>query len=510
MNKSKNKDEQYISKLIDKKRVVNGQEEESIEKELSEKIFEKNRKIILEQVGGMVDNTSNLSRIKMWKIKQRVCPKTDNNYAVAKKNDKGELITEKSELKDLYTVVYKSRLKHREIKTDYLKLKELKNALFEFRLKLAKLRISESWKYSDLMKVTKNIKKNKAADPKGLINELFKPGVAGSDLLKSLLMLCNQVKDECEIPAFMKMTNITSIFKNKGSKSDLNNDRGVFNVITVISIIDNLIYNDFYSIIDENMSDSNVGGRRDRNIRDNLFIVNGVMNFARREKLEVDINLYDIAKCFDSMWYEETMNDLWDVGVQNDKFAVIAKMNKKCNISIKTPVGMTNRFDMNKIEMQGTKFSNIKCSIQIDTLGRECYTSGEGLFLYKNAVYVPPLGMIDDIASFALSGPNSIKTNSITNAQIESKKLEFGSNKCYNIHIGELEDTHSKLKVHGDILSVKQYETYLGDIICSSGSNDRNIENRKNQGLASINQITSMLNLTSLGHYFFEIALILR
>ena len=100
---------------------------------------------------------------------------------------------------------------------------------------------------------------------------------------------------------------------------------------------------------------------------------------------------------------------------------------------------------MNKIEMQGTKFSNIKCSIQIDTLVRECYTSGEGLFLYKNAVYVPPLGMIDDIASFALSGPNSIKTNSITNAKIESKKLEFGSNKCYNIHIGELEDTHSKL-----------------------------------------------------------------
>ena len=184
-------------------------------------------------------------------------------------------------------------------------MKELKNALFELRLKLAKLRISESWKYSDLIKVTKNIKKNKAADPKGLINELFKPGVAGRDLLQSLLMLCNQVKDECEIPAFMKMTNITSIFKNKGSKSDLNNDRGVFNVITVRSIIDNLIYNDFYSIIDRNMSDSNVGGRQNRNIRDNLFIVNGVMNFARREKLEVDINLYDIAKCFDSMWYEE-------------------------------------------------------------------------------------------------------------------------------------------------------------------------------------------------------------
>ena len=118
------------------------------------------------------------------------------------------------------------------------------------------------------------------------------------------------------------------------------------------------------------MSDSNVGGRKERNIRDNLFIVNGVINYARREKLEVDINLYDIAKCFDSMWFEETMNDLWDAGVQNDKFAVIAKMNEHCNIAVKTPVGVTDRFDMERIEMQGTKFSNIKCSIQMDTLGR--------------------------------------------------------------------------------------------------------------------------------------------
>ena len=123
---------------------------------------------------------------------------------------------------------------------------------------------------------------------------------------------------------------------------------------------------------------------------------------------------------------------------------------------------------------------------------------------------MPPLGMIDDIASFALSGPDAIKTNSIINTKIESKKLEFGPTKCYNIHIGEWKDTHLNLKVHGEILNVKQYETYLGDIICGSGFNDKNIEKRRNQGLATINQIISMLNMTSLGHYYFEIALILR
>ena len=118
--------------------------------------------------------------------------------------------------------------------------------------------------------------------------------------------------------------------------------------------------------------------------------------------------------------------------------------------------------------------------------------------------------MIDDIASFALSGSNAIMTNAIINSKMETKKLEFGSSKCYNIHIGNLKDTHNMLRVHSDTLNVKEYETYLGDVISNTGSNEKNIEKRKNEGLAAINQISSILNLTSLGHFYFEIALILR
>ena len=118
--------------------------------------------------------------------------------------------------------------------------------------------------------------------------------------------------------------------------------------------------------------------------------------------------------------------------------------------------------------------------------------------------------MIDDIASFSLSGPNAIMTNAIINSKIESKKLEFGPTKCYNIHIGKSKEMHSILKVHGEKLNVKEYETYLGDVISRTGSNENNIEHRKNEGISGINQIMSMLNLTSLGHYYFEIAIILR
>ena len=75
---------------------------------------------------------------------------------------------------------------------------------------------------------------------------------------------------------------ITSIYKQKGDKSSLDNDRGIFNVTKPRSIIDKLLYNDIYDGIDSNMSSSNCGERKKRSIRDNLFIVYAIINDALR------------------------------------------------------------------------------------------------------------------------------------------------------------------------------------------------------------------------------------
>ena len=69
---------------------------------ITHKIFEKTQKIIIEQAGGIVETPSNLSRVKMRKMKNKKCPKTDGNYPIAKMNTNGDLIKNKSELKSLY------------------------------------------------------------------------------------------------------------------------------------------------------------------------------------------------------------------------------------------------------------------------------------------------------------------------------------------------------------------------------------------------------------------------
>ena len=57
-------------------------------------------------------------------------------------------------------------------------------------------------------------------------------------------------------------------------------------------------------------------------------------------------------------------------------------------------------------------------------------------------------------------------------------------------------------------MSTSESETYLGDVICVSGSNKKNIENRRDQAIWSVSQIMTMID--QMPHYYFEIRLVLR
>ena len=120
----------------------------------------------------------------------------------------------------------------------------------------------------------------------------------------------NGIKQHFIIPDYFTLSNITSIYKNKGSKSDLNNDRGIFIISVFKKVLDKLTYNEFYETIDSNMSDSNIGSRKCQNIRNHLFIVYSVINEVLRKKdICIDIQIYDLIKAFDNLWLEDSLND---------------------------------------------------------------------------------------------------------------------------------------------------------------------------------------------------------
>ena len=70
----------------------------------------------------------------------------------------------------------------------------------------------------------------------------------------------------------------------------------------VRSILDKLVYNDIYSNVNASMSCSNIGARKNRNIRDHLFVVNAILNEVKNDKNceAVDIQIFDVTNALTS------------------------------------------------------------------------------------------------------------------------------------------------------------------------------------------------------------------
>ena len=492
---------------------------EQVEEEIYEKISESNAKLVTEQLSCLDTLDGKFSQIGMWKIKKRICPRP-KDPPTAKKDEFGNLITAPTALKNLYLKTYRNRLEHRKINERYQQLRELKTELWDLRFESLKEKEAVLWTLADMEKATKSLKNNQSRDPNGMISELFKPNLAGKDLKLALVGLMNLVQIYLFLPEYMEYADITSIFKNKGSRMELSGDRGIFILGVLRKILDKLLYLDKYQDLETNMSDSNIGARKKKNVRNHLFIVYGVITSVLRENRGcVDIQIYDLVQAFDSLWLQDCMNELYDCLPANQrdrKLALIYQTNMNNLVAVNTPVGQTDRVNMPQIVQQGGGWGPMECSVSIDKLGRICSQRREYIYKYKDKVDIIALAMVDDLLGIAPCGLESLAMNTFINVQIEMKKLKFhtpgpdGKTKCHKIHVGRKHEFCPTLLVHGTTMPAVSSDTYLGDIICGDGTNKSNIESRVLKGQGKIALIMSMIGKISLGKYFFKIALLLR
>ena len=300
----------------------------------------------------------------------------------------------------------------------------------------------------------------------------------------------------------------------------LESDRGIFNTNVLKRVIDRLIYNDKYDDIDAGMSDSNIGGRRRKNIKNHLFVIYGIMNSViNGDAAPIDIQIYDIEKAFDALWLEDTMNDMFDTipeSSRDDKISLIYESNRHNRVAVNTAVGQTDRVNIPQIVMQCGTWGPLQCSNTIDSIGRLCYDRGQHLYLYKNRVNVLPLGMVDDLIGVSRCGHQSVELNTYITTHIELKKLQFhvpdekGKTKCHHIHVGKPSICCPQLKIHGYNMEKVNQDTYLGDILSFDGRNKVNISDRVCKGRGIMNTIMNILETVSFGYHYFRIFTLLR
>ena len=119
------------------------------------------------------------------------------------------------------------------------------------------------------------------------------------------------------------------------------------------------------------MSDSNIGAKRKRNIKDHLL--HGGEDC-------IDIQIYDLEKAFNALWLEECLNDIVDTLPEhkmNDEITLIYESNKDNLVAVNTAVGLTERVNIPNIVQQGGTWGSMLCSNSVDTIGKKCRDRGE-------------------------------------------------------------------------------------------------------------------------------------
>ena len=530
----RNKIRQEIKTCSEERRRIDLEEEVSdLEKRISDIVEDSNMKKFLHDFGPIMNDESSSTNESIWKIKRKVFRKNSSSVPSAMLNENGRLVSEPKELKNATIKHFTERFRNRPILPGYESLKYLKDELCHVRLQYIESLPFEPWKMDQLEKVLKSLKKGKSKDPYGLIGEFFRIENIGEDLKISLLKLFNNIKENISISRLLTQVDIIPIWKGRGDRRSLENQRGIAIVNKFKDILMKIIYLEEYENIDENMSDSNIGARKNLNIRNHIFIINSIINESLQQKTPIDVIISDYRQCFDVLWNNEVTNDLFENGVTNRNLNIIHKANETNHVAVVTSVGKTEAKEIKDTILQGETMAPIACSSLVDSVGKECTEEGKYLYMYRNTVGVPPLTMIDDSIAVGKCGMESILVNEYLNTKTNIKKLQYNEDKCYKMHVGREKEECPKVTINtwrvknvknivtskyeiademGDITELNEAESqrYLGDIVQSNGKNDENIRKRREKGFIIINQIKKILENGFFGKHYFQAAVILR
>ena len=515
MNEKKKLLRQKVIKMEDLKRVDNI--EKQITKELEDEELEKIQKVL----GEMETGKGHINSTNVWKEMKKAYPKKNKPLPTGVKNIRGKLITNPDEKKKVTLEHFVHRMRKRPVKEEFNEEIKENKKLLEKRLTEAKQKKSPPFEMKELEGVLKSLKTGKSKDPDNYIRELFRTETIGSDLKLSILMMMNKMKEQVAIPDALKRANITILHK-KDCKLDLKNWRGIFVSSVLRTILMKLLHERAYPKINSNMTDAQIGARRNKSVRNHLFVLNAILSdvLSSTKKEPIDLHIMDYKQMFDAEDLDIALNAVYEAGVTDDTLALIKEANKTNTFAVKTPNGLTEIRTINNKIMQGDVLAPLVSSNMVDVHICKVAKVTGNVYLYKGQVEIPPLAMQDDTLGISTCGRKSKEMNKFLNDQTNKMNLQYGSEKCVKMHIEKKHKTLDKppcpeLSVdmwkdkvakdgNGKDILVDEYsgqepmkdvqqKKYLGNIITNDSTNSLNIKDRTNKAMGNVDKIITGL-----------------
>ena len=453
-------------------------------------------------MGNLTDEHGKMTVDKFWKLKKSLSSKDQSRASIINRQNV-ELFSPEA-IKKEYQLEFYNRLSHKTIDPMFENFEKRSNDLFQLMLNISSKRKDEpDFTVEEVWSVTLTLNAPSSAGTNGFPPEVYVK--AGRGFFVHLTVMLNAVKNKLSIPSEWFELLIVTLFKNKGSRKFLEYYRGIFLSNVVPKIMEKLIKNRI-SVHLKKVNPLQCGSTENRSTCDILFLLYGVIDHAKYLNKQIYLTFYDYSTCFDSIWLEDSMITLWELGVRSELFALIFKLNEVAHIQVKTPFGLTDQFECPRIVKQGSVLSSNLCSSSTAQICDYNHKGGmfTGTFVINDLLYVDDTTDInDDINETELSHQEVVNFS-------KCKRLTINHPKCALLTINKKAHHSNPTLTIGDgtIPQVERTKA-LGDMVNQRGNNVDLIEGKVKSAKAAMTECLSMCNEVTMGLFFVESATIL-
>lgn len=227
--------------------------------------------------------------------------------------------------------------------------------------------LDEQPRFDETVQAIRSLKNNKSPGPDGIPSELIKEG--GQPLYHRLHNLIQTIWNKEQIPAEWLTSDIVTIYKKKGDRSDCNNSRGISLLSTASKVLAKIMLSRLTKHLTEStLPETQCGFRKERSTCDMIFVARQIQEKCHEQNSELYIAFIDLAKAFDTVNRELLWNVLSKFGVP-DKFLTILK-SLHDNMSACVSIG-GDRSEPFKVEVgvkQGCVFAPVIFNIYLTTV----------------------------------------------------------------------------------------------------------------------------------------------
>ena len=481
------------------------QEERNIKKEWSDgKEKEEKLEEIRSEIGSNIaNNIEEAMEEKLQKISLAKCPQAEvfkirrdakktQNLDFPLKDIDGNTRVTKEGIEEVITSHFGKVFSQNPVADGWEQYWEYIYSIYEMISKSEKDSLIEGPTFEEIDIIINDLDASKAVHGSMSIELLKIGGVNLRKLVHRCIQLCFS---SSEIPDEFRIEKMILLYKHKGRLDELDNYRGIFLRLIILTIYQKWLYSKSSPIADKNGSDSAFGGRKGKSTMSPLLIIKLIQDHAVWTKEQLIFKYMDVEKFFDSMNFHKCMVDLYGSGVGGKYWKAYENINKNMVCVPVIPSGPCKEIDVQNVFVQGSSDAVLMAWNHMDSLNKKEKNSWSKRCSI-HGVDLDALTYVDDIFEVVKTQYDLLLSSARSEVFQKETRLNFKPPKCKIMVMNQREQIVDD--IGGIKLEKVEDHEYLGTFISCDGSRNKEIERRISEARSVSNEIVQVLKTTEL------------